>query len=123
MEFAYRLRYSADPEARLTGGRTLATRIGAAGTDMLDSERRKFVVDFVGETLSTLPPDTPVMATVTTSSGELSPPIAQHNPETGGWRLFFELTPERGRTAELRGFLYEGNDVLSETWSFEWIPQ
>jgi periplasmic glucans biosynthesis protein len=123
MEFAYRLRYSADPEARLTGGRTLATRIGAAGTDMLDSDRRKFVVDFVGENLSKLPPETPVMATVTTSSGELSPPIAQHNPETGGWRLFFELTPERGRTAELRGFLYEGNDVLSETWSFEWIPQ
>ena len=123
MEFAYRLRYSADPEERLTGGRTLATRIGAAGTDELDSDRRKFVVDFVGENLSKLTAETPVMATVTTTSGELSPPVAQRNPETGGWRLFFELTPERGRTAELRGFLYDGSDVLSETWSFEWIPQ
>jgi periplasmic glucans biosynthesis protein len=123
MEFAYLLRYSADPEERLTGGRTLSTRIGGAGTDELDSDRRKFVVDFVGENLSKLPPDTPVMAKVTTSSGELSPPIAQHNPETGGWRLFFELTPEPGRSAELRGFLSEGSDVLSETWSFEWIPQ
>lgn len=123
LEFSYRLRFSADPEARLTGGRTLATRIGAAGTDVLDSTKRKFVVDFVGESMKQLSPDTPVMATVTASSGELSPPIAQHNPETGGWRLVFELTPERGRSSELRAFLYEGNDVLSETWSYEWIPE
>jgi glucans biosynthesis protein len=122
LEFSYRLRFSPDPEERLTGGRTLATRIGGAGTDVLDSSRRKFVVDFVGEALSKLPPDTPVMATVTASSGELSPPIAQHNPQTGGWRLFFELTPERGRSSELRAFLSEGEDVLSETWSYEWIP-
>jgi glucans biosynthesis protein len=123
MEFAYRLRFSANPEARLTGGRTLATRIGGGGTDVLDSSRRKFVVDFVGETLASLPPDSPLMATVTASTGDLSPPVVQHNPETGGWRLFVELNPERGRSAELRGFLYQGNDVLTETWSFEWVPQ
>lgn len=123
LEFAYLLRFSADPEERLTGGRTDATRIGGAGTDVLDSNRRKFVVDFVGEAMAALPEETPVSATVTTTSGELSEARAQYNPETGGWRLFFELTPEKGRSAELRAFLYEGNDVLSETWSFEWVPQ
>lgn len=123
LELAYRLRFSADPEARLTGGRTLATRIGAGGTDVSESRPRKFVIDFVGATLATLPPDTPVMATVTASTGQLSPPVVQHNPETGGWRLFFELTPERGRSSQLRAFLFEGEDVLSETWSFEWVPR
>ena len=123
LEYAYRLRFTADPEERLTGGRTLATRIGGGGTDVLDSSRRKFVVDFVGEHLKSLSPETPVTATVTASTGTLSPPVAQHNPETGGWRLFFELHPERERTSELRAFLYAEDDVLSETWSFEWIPQ
>jgi glucans biosynthesis protein len=122
MEFEYLLRYARDPEARLTGGRTLATRVGGAGTEVLDSSRRKFVVDFVGETLAGLPPEKPVTATVTTSSGSLSPPVVQYNPETKGRRLTFELTPERGRSAELRAFLYAEPDVLSETWSFEWLP-
>jgi periplasmic glucans biosynthesis protein len=84
MEFAYRLRYSADPEERLTGGRTLATRIGAAGTDVLDSDRRKFVVDFVGENLSKLPPETPVMATVTTLGRAVAPDCAA---QSGNRRL------------------------------------
>lgn len=122
-EYNYRLHFVSDPEAKLTGGRTLATRIGGGGTAVLDSTKRKFVVDFGGQTLAGLPPDTPLDAVVTASSGTLSKSVVQYNPETKGWRLFFELTPEGSAPVDLRAYLRKGNDVLTETWSFQWIRE
>ncbi|MGQ9830585.1 MAG: glucan biosynthesis protein [Thermochromatium sp.] len=130
--FEYRLRFARDPEAGLLGGRTIATRIGAAGTDILDPSRRKFVIDFAGESLAQRAPvggsaagdepaETAVEGVVTSTSGELSRPIAQWNPNTQGWRLFFELKPSGREAADLRAFLRQGNDVLSETWSYRWV--
>jgi glucans biosynthesis protein len=120
-EYEYRVRFAADPEAKLRGGRVQATRIGGGGTAALDSGRRKFVVDFAGEALAGLPPETPVDAVVSASSGTLSRPVVQPNPQTKGWRLFFELTPVGNAPVDLRAFLRNGNDVLSETWSFQWV--
>jgi glucans biosynthesis protein len=122
-EFAYRLRFAKDPEAGLLGGRAVATRIGAGGTDILNSEVRKFVVDFAGKGLASMDPDSPVEAVVSTTTGEISPPIVQFNPETKGRRLFFELTPDGRKPADLRAYLRHGDDVLSETWSFRWVRE
>lgn len=121
--FAYRLRFAKDPEAGLLGGRAVATRIGAGGTDILDPNVRKFVVDFAGPGLSEVDPETPVEAVVSTTSGNLSPAVVQFNPETRGRRLFFELAPDGRRPADLRAYLRHGADVLSETWSFRWVRE
>lgn len=123
MEVAYRLRFSADPEIKMLGGRTRATRIGAGGTDVLDRSLRKFVVDFAGANLAGLPPETPVEAVVSVSSGALSPPVAQPNPEIQGWRIFFELKPDGNAPVDLRAFLRHGPDVLSETWTYHWVRE
>ncbi len=122
-EFSYRLRFATDPEAGMSGGRALTTRIGAGGTDILDPAKRKFVIDFAGDALAQLDPETPVEPVVTTSSGAISKPVAQHNEESRGWRLFFELTPDGDTPADMRAFLRNGNDVLSETWSFRWVRE
>ncbi|NEV62094.1 glucan biosynthesis protein [Thiorhodococcus minor] len=119
----YRLRFGRDLETGLMGGRVKATRIGAAGTDILDPSRRKLVVDFVGESLAQLDPETELEAVVTSTTGRLSMPVAQPNPETKGWRLFFELDPDGKKPADLRAFLRHGHDVLSETWSFRWVRE
>jgi glucans biosynthesis protein len=123
LELAYRLRFARDHEAGMLGGRAVSTRIGAAGTDVLDPEKRKFVIDFAGETLAGLDPETPVEAVVATTAGQLSKPVVQANPETRGWRLFFELTPDGKTPADLRAFLRHGDDVLSETWGFRWVRE
>ena len=123
LELAYRLRFALDPEAGMLGGRAVSTRIGAGGTDVLDPDIRKFVIDFAGDTLAGLDPETPVEAVVATSSGQLSKPVVQANPQTKGWRLFFELTPDGKTPADLRAFLRHGDDVLSETWSFRWVRE
>jgi glucans biosynthesis protein len=123
LDLAYRLRFAKDLESGMQGGRAVATRIGAGGTDLLDSGVRKFVVDFAGPTLGQLPAETQVEAIVSSTSGQLSKPVVQHDPELPGWRLFFELTPDGGAPADLRAFLRAGDDVLSETWSFRWVRE
>jgi glucans biosynthesis protein len=123
LDVEYRLHFALDHEARLLGGRALATRIGAGGTDVPDHSRRKFVIDFVGQSLKRLGTEaTNVEPVCNTSSGEIENPVAHHNPFTDGWRLFFELVPETGQAADLRCFLRRGQDVLTETWVFKWAP-
>ncbi|MGF1615931.1 MAG: glucan biosynthesis protein [Gammaproteobacteria bacterium] len=123
LELEYRLRFALDPEGRLLGGRTIATRIGAGGTDVLDPTRRKFVIDFSGPALALLAPESPVEAVVSASSGELVNRVVQPNPHTKGWRLFFELIPDGDpRPVDLRAFLRLGTDAVTETWSFQWLP-
>lgn len=122
-DFGYRLRFAKDPESGLLGGRAIATRIGAGGSDGLDASLRKFVVDFTGEGLAAMDPATPIDAVVSSSSGTLSPAVVQYNPETQGRRLFFELKPDGRLPADLRAFLRHGEDVLSETWSFRWVRE
>mgnify|MGYP001773251805 FL=1 len=123
LKLEYRLRFGLDPEAGLLGGRAVSTRIGAAGADVPDSSRRKFVVDFAGQSLAQMSPETEVEAVVTSTSGELSQPVVQWNPNTQGWRLFFELKPDGREPADLRAFLRQGQDVLSETWSYRWVQE
>jgi glucans biosynthesis protein len=62
-----------------------------------------------------------VEAVVDASPGTLSKPVVQPNPQTKGWRLFFELTPEGSAPVNLRAYLKNGNDVLTETWSYQWV--
>jgi glucans biosynthesis protein len=120
-EYEYRLIFCRDAEEHLQGGRTLSTRIGAGGTDVPDPKVRKFVIDFAGPALAESKPDKPVQANVVASSGALSKAVVEENPHTKGQRLFFELTPKGDAPVGLRAFLYRGNDVLSETWSFQWV--
>lgn len=122
-EFQYRLHFGLNPEAQLKGGRTIATRIGAGGTDVPDHSRRKFVIDFVGPALEKLGPEANVEAVCNTSSGRITEAVAHPNPYLDGWRLFFELIPEQRKSADLRCFLRRDKDILTETWVFTWAPK
>lgn len=122
-EFEYRLHFALDPEARLKGGRTYATRIGAGGTDVPIHARRKFVIDFTGPAVERLNPEaTNVEGVCNTSTGRITTPVAYHNRFLDGWRLFFELMPQENRAADLRCFLRRDKDILTETWVYKWVP-
>ena len=81
---------------------------------------RILVVDFGGENLAKLADATPVEAVVSASTGQIENVVVHKNPQTNGWRLSFELLPQGDASSELRGFLKLGNDVLTETWSYQW---
>jgi glucans biosynthesis protein len=47
--------------------------------------------------------------------------VAQPNPESGGWRINFELLPS-AKLVELHAQLMDGKKPLSETWLYRWTP-
>jgi len=120
LEYHYRLSFFLDLPSLTSGGRTLASRVGAGGAGDLQSERRRFVIDFGGENLAKLADDAPVEGVVSGSTGQIQNVVVHKNPQTQGWRLSFELLPHGDTASELRGFLKLGNDVLTETWSYQW---
>jgi glucans biosynthesis protein len=59
---------------------------------------------------------------VSSSTGRIENAVVQRNPETGGWRISFELVPGNERLVEMRALLKNGEVPLTETWLFRWTP-
>jgi glucans biosynthesis protein len=99
------------------GGRVVATRRDRGTAD----GAYRFVVDFAGKKLESLPADTVLRGVVTIASGddtaELLDQQVVKNPVTGGWRLTFQAKPSGSNPVELRAFLDQGGNSLTETWS------
>jgi glucans biosynthesis protein len=125
-QFDYRMRWGAGTRVVPPGAQVLATRIG----DVDDSQIRRFVIDFNGDKLRSLSGNTTIDAVVTASvGGRIQNVNVQKNPFNLSWRLFFDVVlepvttiekmlPDKGQTIELRAFLKQDTDVLSETWSY-----
>jgi glucans biosynthesis protein len=81
---------------------------------------RQVVLDYRGGTLDRLPQEAAVEVVVATDRGEVRHAVAHRNPETGGWRLSFELIPGNERVAELRAELRHNGRPLAETMLYRW---
>jgi glucans biosynthesis protein len=114
----YRLHWCWTPPTTPPLATTADTRVGAG----LQKGTRLFVIDFVGERLAGLTPDAPIQMAITTSAGSVAPPVARPNPAIGGWRVSFVLDPAGAEVCDLRGILKQGEDHLSEVWSYRWTP-
>jgi glucans biosynthesis protein len=86
----------------------------------------RFVIDFAGKKLESLPADTVLRGVVTIASGEQSAELLDQqvvkNPVTGGWRLSFQIRPLGNDPVELRAFLDQAGNSLTETWSDVIMP-
>lgn len=124
LEFAYILNAFSDKTNWPPGGRVEATRIGTAArpgsTEKIAPDARLFVIDFNGGDLPHLAADQPVEAIASASVGYIKPSICQKNPQTGGWRAFFDYFPDGAKSADLRCYLRMRQHALSETWSYLW---
>jgi glucans biosynthesis protein len=124
--YGYTMLWHSSDASRPPGGRVMATRIGAGKQD----GSKRFVIDFAGGQLEALPPDTPLTADIHVDERvKLVEQQLYKNRVTGGWRLVFEVQtpepgslefvlPDRARPYELRAFLRNAEDVLTETWSY-----
>lgn len=111
-KFSYRLRFTTEPlDASLA--RVVATRIGQA----LQSEtQRSFVIDFQGAG----PVPTDLELRVSSSTGEVLAPRGQAVPQSGVYRVSFELDPGRSALAELRAEVLHNGRPWGETWLYRW---
>jgi periplasmic glucans biosynthesis protein len=118
----YALSFYADDAARPPGGRAVATRRDRGSKEA----GHRFVVDFDGERLRALPDARPPSAVVSVgpragAATLLDQHVVRH-PATGGWRLSFQLRAKTREPIELRAYLMDGDDVLTETWSYGLLP-
>jgi glucans biosynthesis protein len=84
-----------------------------------------FHVDFEGPVLRKLPEKADVTAVFTSdSNGEIVEAIAQRNPVTAGVRVSLRIRRvDESKAVELRGFLRDERETLSETWSYILPPE
>jgi glucans biosynthesis protein len=120
--FAYTLAWYGDDPARPALGRAVATRRDTGNKE----GAQRFVIDFAGKALEAIPADQVLRADVTVAPEDsVAEVLDQHvvkNPATGGWRLTFQIRPKRSTPIELRAFLDQGGEPLTETWSYMVVP-
>lgn len=113
--FTYRLHWGPDAPKSHALARFSRTGIGTRDDNKL------FVLDLIGDILKSVDPKK-VKGAVSAEKTEIKNIVTQPNPDTGGWRLSFEL-PIRDKTpVELRASLMQDDKALSEVWVYRWAP-
>lgn len=118
-EIAYRISWQHD---ELTGpelARVVQSRRGQGLQRDPDGSLR-LVVDFAGGPLDALPAEAKIDAPLwINDNGDIIDKRLQHNPALGGWRLSLRFrVKDAGRPVEMRAALRQGEQPLSETWSY-----
>ena len=126
LRLRYRLHWLADEPYPGALARCVATRLGNGGVPGQPRPKgvRKFMVEFLGAPLAKLAFGVKPAPVLSASRGTFSYVFAEPVPDDvpGHWRAQFDLTAEGGEPVELRCFLKAGEEVLSETWAFQYHP-
>ena len=125
-EFRYRMHWAADEPYPGPLARVVATRLGNGGQagTMRPQGLRKFVVEFKGEPLSRLPMGVIPRPVLSASRGEFANILTEAVPNDvpGHWRTQFDLSAAGAEPVEMRCYLRSGDEVLSETWLYQYHP-
>lgn len=114
--YTYRIHWGPNLPKALPLAQVVATRIGAG-----QEESRRVVLDFVGDNLKSVAP-ADIKGVVTADKGKIANVVSHPNPEIGGTRVSFQLTPSGEKAIELRAQLMRQDDPLSEVWLYRWTP-
>ena len=117
--FTYRLHWTAAAPPGAGIAQIVDTRSGAAGGK---DKNRLFVLEAAGDKLKQLPADAKPQLEASADKGKLLNQVLAPNPETGGWRISFELAPGGEKVVELRARIKLGDEPLTETWTYRWTP-
>ncbi len=122
----YRLYWQADEPFASSLARCVHTSIGRGG----ESAKRpmgshKFEITFAGGELFHLSNNARPEAVISPSRGHIGNTATEPVPngEPGLWRTFFDLTEVTGsEPVDIRLYLKQGENTLSETWLYHFIP-
>lgn len=112
--FTYRLHWTAAAPPGAGMAQIVDTRGGAK------DKNRLFVLEAQGGKLKQLPADAKPALEMSADHGKLLNQVMEPNPETGGWRISFELQPDGAKVVELRARIKLGDAPLTETWTYRW---
>lgn len=118
-EWSYRIYFQSNDPLDPASGRVTAMRVGNGDRE----DWKRFVVDFEGGEIRSLPDSAAVKAVIGVGQdGQLVQQNVVRNSVTRGWRLAFQVKPAKGKPLELRAYLQNGKDILTETWSYQLEP-
>ncbi len=128
LQFNYKLYWGNDePNPPVNIGRVVATYTGAGGAPGVlrkeDTDKRKFVIDFVGGPLADMAQRFDVTPVVSHSRGRVDNAYVVKVVGTNRWRALFDLATEGEGPVDLRCYLRLGDETLTETWLYQWLPK
>jgi glucans biosynthesis protein len=116
--FNYTLTWPDQAPRSWPGAFVAATRAGLINGPQRKAGIIQFAVDFKGLVMG--PERELPVARVEASSGAVSAPVVQANPEIDGLRVSFGLDPKGAASSELRLALQVKDKTVSETWLYRW---
>jgi glucans biosynthesis protein len=128
LDLSYRLHWLADEPYPAPLARCVATRLGRGGQpgQARPAGQRKFLVEFLGGPLTTLPKGVKPAMVLKTSrgrAGDYSLIEAVPDGVAGHWRVQFDLAGVHGTDpVELKLQLTVDGEVATETWNFQYHP-
>ncbi|MDV7271986.1 glucan biosynthesis protein G [Thioclava sp. A2] len=126
LEISYRLIWGdLPPDPQAERAYIIASRAGEGGVSGVHNTdgTRKFVIDFAGGTLASLPPEAAdqIKPVVSVTRGEVRTQTLFKIPSENLWRLVLDVHANPGATVELSAHLSGWGDTLSEIWAYQWI--
>lgn len=119
LRLSYQISFGSPEVTRSPLGRTVNTFVGDGTASGDDAGTYRFHVDFAGGAIEKLRPRAAVTANVSASEdGQVLEHFVEYNEAIKGWRLSILARPASGRPLTLRAFLREGENTVSETWSY-----
>jgi len=127
MSYAYRTHWQANEPDMGNLARVVATRLGNGGQPGTDRPRglRKFMIEFLGGPLVSIPAGIRPEPVVTVSRGEITGyrnTEAVPNDVPGHWRTQFDLSVTGTDPVEMRLFMRLGEQPVTETWLYQYHP-
>lgn len=122
-QYAYRLRWgniAPDPDDELAHVAATMTGPGGMAGAPANPDHRKFVVDFAGGFLSTLPDKTQVDILCQITGGQLINSTLQKIAANDSWRMVLDVDTSGGGVVEMRAYLAGAAKILTETWLYQW---
>jgi periplasmic glucans biosynthesis protein len=128
LTYNYRLYWQDDePNPPSAIARAVATRIGQGGVPGQprpdDRNKRKFVIDFAGGSLSQTAPRYDIEPVVSASRGSIDNAYAIKIVGTDRWRALFDVDIGGSEQTDLRCFLRLDGKALTETWFYQYFPE
>jgi glucans biosynthesis protein len=117
--FEYRLKWQRNTETRPPHAWVMQTRRGRAVTRKPDNTIG-FAIDFVGPALEFLPADARLDGVVLVDgNAEIMDRSTVRNDATDGWRMSFRVRRlDEKKPVELRAYLTNGGEPMSEIWTY-----
>jgi glucans biosynthesis protein len=126
LAFRYRMYWVAEEPYPASLARCVATRLGNGGQagTVRPKGVRKFMLEFKGEPLTRLGPGEIPKPILWASRGEFSNLQTEAVPDDvpGHWRTQFDLKVTGPEPVEMRCYLRYGDQILTETWLYQYHP-